>query len=897
MMRGLHSLSKSDYAGTEMNASFRRRRTPLMAALVASCTVSVAMAAEQTVPTEFNYDARGNLTSVKDPNLKIITIKPDSLNRPATVTQPAPKVGAAQPVVTTAFDLRDRVEKVTDPRGRPTSNVLFGLKDVLVKSPDTGMLDHAYESEDLLIYRSNNRSQFRTTSPDALGRPTTITYYDGSDPAVYKSLGKTILSYDSLVTITGSENYGQGRLTGVAEYNNTGRVAGTSFAYDLLGRVTRHCQTVGSALTCAAADTVTYRWGTAGTQKGHLAGMTYGSGRRVDYQYDTLGRISTITTQDSATSAVQTVVSNVQYQKLGINAGGDTLKAMSFGAVGSLSGQAYARGIDASGRIDAFTLGKSAYLLTRDQAGRITEIIDATNATTQPKSSYTYDDLNRLTGATLSSGSVYSYDYDANGNRTSAVVNGTDTPYRVSLGSNRLLAMYPTFLAYASPVFSHDSTGNVLQRDGVRESIKVQYDYDDRGESPFGRLVRSRGNGGLWTYTNASGGDWTYLHNRFGQRIRKTGVPFATTDAFGKPVSYTSANYVGSLDTIFQYDVSGHLIAEIDGANGKVKREYIWLGHTPVAVIAASASQFPLGTPAPNYVVARLHYIFTDHLNTPRLITDTEGYRRWEWELKSTEPFGNTPPNRSPETRASFANFDFQLRFPGQYADDESQTFYNHHRTYSPETGRYLQSDPIGLAGGLNTYAYANNNPLGVIDPSGLAPSGFCGQGVAYTLPNGMTSCGPPGLSIGDPSVWAVWTRGLAGSVVANASASFTPTTGDVRLYLGVGTGIGANSLKGASWMPGLGVSPLTGSYGNGTTSLGLACKTVVSFPGGMGYTSYESQNGSSFSFDVSSNPLASTRASGHVTVGPTVKFNLWKLIGTMVPVDTTDPTGGMLVR
>lgn len=117
---------------------------------------------------------------------------------------------------------------------------------------------------------------------------------------------------------------------------------------------------------------------------------------------------------------------------------------------------------------------------------------------------------------------------------------------------------------------------------------------------------------------------------------------------------------------------------------------------------------------------AKLYYIHTDHLNTPRLITNQAQQAVWRWD--QAEPFGTYPANDNP---SGLGVFEFNLRFPGQYFDKETNAHYNYFRDYSPEIGRYVQSDPIGLLGGLNTYAYVGANPISIKDPLGLDNPGM----------------------------------------------------------------------------------------------------------------------------------------------------------------------------
>ena len=208
-------------------------------------------------------------------------------------------------------------------------------------------------------------------------------------------------------------------------------------------------------------------------------------------------------------------------------------------------------------------------------------------------------------------------------------------------------------------------------------------------------------------YTN------TYLNNG---RLRTVVWTVGTTtntitydlNALGQRVRKTAPSSVGGTRR-FMYDEAGRLTGEYDSV-GKLVQETIWLGDTPIATLRPKS-----GSTTPPIAID-IFYIHADHLGTPRAITrPTDNKVVWSWE--HTEAFGNNAVNENPSALGAFK---YNLRMPGQQWDKETNTFYNYFRDYDPSLGRYVQSDPTGLGGGMNTFAYVDEKPLQFIDPRGL---------------------------------------------------------------------------------------------------------------------------------------------------------------------------------
>ncbi|MEN5270602.1 RHS repeat-associated core domain-containing protein, partial [Stenotrophomonas sepilia] len=159
----------------------------------------------------------------------------------------------------------------------------------------------------------------------------------------------------------------------------------------------------------------------------------------------------------------------------------------------------------------------------------------------------------------------------------------------------------------------------------------------------------------------------------------------------------------------------------------------------------------------------------------------------WEWSNKS-EVFGNQIPSADPD--GDGVVFELALRFPGQQATDASGLFYNYQREYDPAVGRYSQSDPIGLTGGISTFAYGTSNPIGFTDPLGLNKQLGVGGGASGAAP-GIASSGSINIGISIPE-----NLSDASCYQLYGSLQFSVMLGG-GAYLGAGTSANASKSSG----------------------------------------------------------------------------------------------------
>ncbi|HVI53797.1 MAG TPA: RHS repeat-associated core domain-containing protein [Luteibacter sp.] len=336
-------------------------------------------------------------------------------------------------------------------------------------------------------------------------------------------------------------------------------------------------------------------------------------------------------------------------------------------------------------------------------------------------------------------GSAHTYTYDATGNRLSW--RSVESPS----GATERAFIYATdshrLLAASNVSREYDAAGNTT-RIGNREFV-----YDSTG-----RMSQAKVNGVV---------EMNYAYNPFGQQVGR---------------------YIAGGTTVSLHDEAGHWLGDYDGA-GRAIRQVVWLDGLPVAALDGDA----------------IRDIQTDHLGTPRVVIDRATNKAiWAWDI-GREAFGSGAPYEDPDKDGK--TYVFDMRFPGQRYDAVTGLFQNGWRDYDPTSGRYIQSDPIGLAGGISTYAYVGSNPYVRTDPQGLDDTQCmlnrwaCGWSKTPQESNVSVGVGGWGNLLGGYGSAEV---GLAFDSTGNACIYQQncgglivglPVQGEVAASLGVGTG------------------------------------------------------------------------------------------------------------
>jgi len=570
-----------------------------------------------------------------------------------------------------------------------------------------------YDRNDNLWKATDPLNRVTTNTYDALNRLTNI-----NDPAN----GNTVFTYDAKdhlktvkdprISTPTTYNYdGLGNLTSQVS-PDTGT---TSFTYDAAGNVATQTDARGvlTTYTYDALNRVTSATvadGTVGYEYDNTtSGGPYAVGRltkvtdpsgSTSYAYDALGRV---------TSKVQTITASPA--NVSFTVGYSYANARETGIIYP-SGRAIAYTFDAGGHVASISVDGVPVL-----------------------ASVGYFPFGGTSGWTWGNGEPYSRNYDLDG-RVKAITLGPSAGLYADLSQafgydslNRLVTA--NLAAGQAQTFSYDANGN--RTNATVNAASTTYTYpttSHRLSSLSGATTRSFAYDNAGNLTSSAG--ITYLYDGRG-RMKQAGATTYAVNGLGQRVKKNNGS-----DIFFAYDKAGHLIGEYD-ASGAAIEETVWLGDLPVAVLKPNATSFDV------------FYIWTDNLGTPRLITDTANQSRWEWA--NTDPFGNNLPNEDP---AGLGTFTYNLRFPGQYFDQETGTSYNMARDYDARIGRYIESDPLGITADLNTFAYANSSPIYFNDPMGLWAWGdpvpqsvmdvFVGFGDSVSL--GLTSVARGALNI-----------------------------------------------------------------------------------------------------------------------------------------------------
>jgi len=466
----------------------------------------------ETQTTELQYDTNDNLTSITNPRTFENQQEYDSLNRLIKVIDPLLQE------TTLGYDNQGNLTSVTDAESLSTQYEYDAFGNVIkLTSPDTGVTDYVYDEAGNRTTVIDNRGIIAQYQYDALNRLTNIHYPNNPGEGVS-------YSYDDSST----GNYGIGRLTGIQDASGD-----IHYQYDYLGRIQQKDIRIQSQH---------YRFSYQYNSEGQLASITYPSGRIVHYHYDTLGRITGVTTQSNSAAVVKTVLNNIQYLPFG------PATEWVYG-----NGLGYSAQYDQDYRLRNLQLQDTALKMSRtynyDPNSNISDINQTTELNPSIQHDYSYDELDRLTHNLFGSNAIQ-YSYDSVGNRLSRTFESDNSEtqsesYSYAENSHHLQSVNATdSTGTATRTFGYDDNGNQIADSGKNLSLE----YND-GNRPFVATV--------------NGSTITYIHNSMGQRTVKT---------------------INNQITHYHYGERGQLLAE-SYDSGTFEKEYLYLGGQVIAVL------------------------------------------------------------------------------------------------------------------------------------------------------------------------------------------------------------------------------------------------------------------------------------------------------------------------
>lgn len=630
----------------------------------------------------------------EDPKAKRTTYAYDGNGNLETITDPLGRVTKQQ------YDSLNRLERVIEDFGGSPSH----LNATTIFGYDTlSQLRTVQDAEGLItkyIYNGLQR-QTEVQSPDAGtqrfthdgagnvrsktdARGVVISYdYDADNrlrEVDYPNDTDAIFEYDIANPVCGSEeNFPQGRLSRMVDASGT-----TLFCYDARGNLTRKRQVHSDG-----ALEVRYEYGSDDL----LSRIHYPSGLVVHYSRDLRGRVASVGLWLPSQNWTFDVASQIGYLPNG------PLSSITFGGTQSLT-KAWDKNYD----IDSIGGSQLGLDFSTNDLGLIDEISGV---------SYGYDAQNRLNSVLSPMGTtIEGFRYDKIGNRLEHETASGQVAYAYQPGSHRLAAVGGLGRGY-------DAAGNTLSGHlpPTWSGRPRQVYYDERG-----RLAEFR-------YKDTSGAlvtEYRWTYNELGERVRTRRVNALT------PLD-------APLGSEFLFNENAQLLSEkvvsavSEGGDSRIPvdrfREIVWVDDIPVAFVVLRGS------------LPEVYYIHSDHLNTPRALTraheiggNSAGTVAWEWSLigDGVSAFGS---------HAALGHVGFSLRYPGQQWDAFSKWNYNYLRTYEPGTGRYLESDPIGLRGGVALFGYAHGDPLRFVDPTGESALLTAGVALAGGGAMALTVC------------------------------------------------------------------------------------------------------------------------------------------------------------